>query len=60
MTAKGSKILGKVLGELLKDQYPQLPSSDQEWITLDVLLEWTLWPMYLTVAQEGVVDISLI
>ena len=53
MTKTDSKLLGKVLGALLKKQYPQATSSDKNWITLDVLLEWIPWPSYLQIVQQG-------
>ena len=50
-----SKLLGNVLGTILKKKYPQLNEDDtvNDWITLDVLLEWDLWPNYVKIVKQG-------
>ena len=50
MISTDSKLLGVVLGKVLKKQYPDLNSY---WITLDVLLDWVLWPNYLKIVHQG-------
>ncbi len=64
MTSTDSKLLGVVLRKVLekqypilnpenRKQYPQLKPEDIDWITLDVLLDWVLWPNYLKIVQQG-------
>ena len=50
-----SKLLGNVLGTILKKKYPQLNEDDtvNDWITLDVLLQWDLWPNYVKIVKQG-------
>ena len=55
MASNNSKLLGHVLGTTLKKKYKQLNEADtvNDWITLDVLLEWDLWPNYVKIVQQG-------
>ena len=53
MTSTNSKLLGNFLGEVLKKEYPHLNTND--WITLEVLLSWALWPSYLKIVQQGMI-----
>ena len=55
MASTDSKLLGSVLGKVLKKEYPLLSANDtNDWITLDVLLSWVLWPNYLKIVQQGI------
>jgi len=53
MTVKDSKLLGNILGSILMKRYPQINDEDtkNEWMTLDILLEWNLWPNYVKLMQ---------
>ncbi len=55
ITTNHSRPLGKVLGTLLTKKYHQLTTEGvvDDWITLDVLLEWDLWPNYVKIVQQG-------
>ncbi len=55
ITAKHSRPLGKVLGTILTKKYHELTTEGvvNDWITLDVLLEWDLWPNYVKIVQQG-------
>ena len=55
ITTNHSRPLGKVLGTLLTKKYSQLTTEGvvNDWITLDVLLEWDLWPNYVKIVQQG-------
>ena len=52
---KKSIVFGQVLGTILEKRYPQLKKEDtkNDWITLDVLLEWVVWPNYLKIVVQG-------
>ncbi len=43
------------MGTILKKRYSRLNEEDKvnNWITLDVLLEWDLWPNYVKIVQQG-------
>ncbi len=43
------------MGTLLTKKYHQLTTEGvvNNWITLDVLLEWDLWPNYVKIVQQG-------
>lgn len=49
-------MFGQILSSILKKRYPQLEGDQKEygWISLDVLLEWVVWPNYLKLVQQGV------
>ena len=53
MASTNSNLLGNFLGEVLKKEYPHLNTND--WITLEVLLSWALWPSYLKIVQQGMI-----
>ena len=44
-----SKIVGNVLDKILKKKYPEIDVKELEcdWVTLEVILDWTVWPCYL-------------
>ena len=50
-----SIVFGKLLGTILEKRYSQLKKdTENDWITLDVLLEWEVWPNYLKIVTQGV------
>ncbi len=55
ITVDDSRLLGNVLGAMLKKRYSQLNDEDEvnDWITLDILLNWELWPNYVKIVQQG-------
>ncbi len=55
ITVDDSLLLGNVLGAMLKKRYSQLNDEDKvnDWITLDILLNWELWPNYVKIMQQG-------
>ncbi len=48
LAASHSKLMGQVLGTLLKKKYPQW-SSDKDDLTLDDLLNWHYWPAFIRI-----------
>ncbi len=60
MTKENSVTFGKVFGDILEKRYPQLmEESSHDWITLEVLLEWIIWPTYLKIVKQGFILLSL-
>ncbi len=59
ITKQDSRAFGAIFSSLLEKRYPQL-SQDNDWITLDVLLEWVVWPNYLKIMQQGSVAAIII
>ncbi len=58
MFREDSKAFGNLLGVILEKRYPELKKgSENGWITLDILLEWVVWPNYLTIVQQGLLCI---
>ncbi len=54
MTKEDSVAFGKVFGAILEKRYPQLTEDNShDWITLEVLLEWIVWPTYLKIVKQG-------
>ena len=53
LVASGSKRMGKLLGNMLKKQYPNLHPGNDIFISLDELLQWNLWPNFINTIVYG-------
>ena len=49
ITRGDSKMVGRVLDKILRKKYSEIDVKELEcdWITLDMILKWALWPCYL-------------
>lgn len=57
LTKVDSTVRGEVLSFVMEIKYPQLlDQDDNEWISLDLLLDWELWPNYLVIVNKGLVN----